>query len=358
MRSSHRVALACALSLCALTACAAPEIPKSPAHPRPAVPQSLVTTLTPRDGVPYYRSGVYAASDTSVAVGILRYRSVSATQGAWILASRETTTGYAVLAADVQPFAILLGVRGFDAKLGHLDGQYVAAEGSAAPARSGVTSVSARAVSLVSDMFPTATSKFTKPGLYTRPDGSQVALGWTGKTVAGVTTLYDRPPEGTATAIPIVQVTRAWSPGDTKTPVMEAEGHVIGKGAIPLLKPFRYGVSYMRDFSGELRIGMPVSLLGVECAGIKDRPNGRTRVVGELDRDPRGPRADRLGLSVPAAPWGISMIGERAHVVLDDPNGLVPAALRYGIFAAEGKLTPDGYIHRLEVEKFEAVPQP
>ena len=61
---------------------------------------------------------------------------------------------------------------------------------------------------------------------------------------------------------------------------------------------------------------------------------------------------------MPAAPWGVSMIGERARVVLDDPDGLVPAALRYGIFAAEGKLTPYGYIYRLKVEKFEAVPQP
>jgi hypothetical protein len=315
--------------------------------------------MAPRDGIPYYRSGIYAASGTSVAVGVLRYRSVSATQGTWLLASRETSAGYALLAADVHPFAILVGVRGFDPKLALLDGQYVAAEGSTAATQDGLMPFNVRTVSLVSDMFPTATNEFGKPGLYTLLDSSQIALGWAGQTVGGITTLYDRSSDATGPARAIVRVEYIGKT-DRRFPVWTAKGHLIEKGPVPLLKPFRYGVSFGPDFSfsGTLTVGMPAGLRSVECAGIKDRPNGRTRVVGELDRDPRGPRADRLGLSVPAAPWGISMIGERAHVVLDDPNGLVPAALRYGIFAAEGKLTPYGYIYRLKVEKFEAVPTP
>jgi hypothetical protein len=324
--------------------------------PVPAVRKtaaSLITSLTPRPGIRYYQQGVHAAGETSVGVGILRYRSLDATRGEWLLTSYEGNT---LLAADVRPFAVVAVEPRFEAVLHRLDGQNVAVEGPVVSARNGVSRIGATALRQVSDMFPRDTNVISRPGFYNDPMGMNLVIGWTGETTNGVTTLYDRAPDSTQTPRAIARVIGAQRPGPQDR-VMDAEVFVIKSGPVPLVEVVD-GSSWSPRFY-TTQVGSPPEWTRMECAGVKDRPNSRTRVVGELVREPRGPRADRLCLSVPAAPWGIRhVLGERARVVLDDPNGLVAAGLRYGIFAAEGKLTPYGYIYRLKVEKFEDVPQP
>jgi hypothetical protein len=330
----------------------------SPVPAAPKAATSLVASLTPRPGVRYYQPGVHAAGETSVGVGILRYHSISAARGEWLLTSYQ---GNALLAADVRPLAVLAIEPRFEVGLHRLDGQYITVEGPVVSARNGVPRIGATALCQVSDMFPRDTNVISKPGFYNHPMGMNLVIGWMGETTSGVTTLYDRSPDSTQAPRAIARVIGAQRP-DLRDRVMDADVFVIRNGPVPLVEVI--GGSAYEPYFRMTEVGSSPEWTRMERAGIKDLPRGRVRVVGTyMSREIGSRDATRPGIAVgdlaggalyPAAP------GYGAFVYLDDPNGLVPKTTdaESSYVGAEGKLTKTGGGFRLAVDRAQTSPFP
>ncbi len=347
--------LTCVLCAAMIAGCTS-SASDTPGSDLPTV-DSVLTDLSPREGVVYYEAGVYAAQDTSVGVGILRYIAESDTLGAWVLANRETSMG---LASEVTPFARLVGDPGFDSDFWPLDGQYVAAEGSVSVADRGVIDgdlydISVEGLSRVSDIFP-GDQPLWEPGLHYLSDGSPTVWGWTDETVNGVMTLLDRGPDADGEAQPIAVVMNAGK-GAPRNMVYYSKCIVLENGPVPVVSPRGHSdwAAPPVGHSFENR-----TWRNVETLGVKDLVGGRHRIVGWLDADEDSgvapgqvrvePRPMALLRSEGPAPKSIT---------LDDPDGLIDLnsfdAGSYYV-GVEGVLSEDQ--ERLVVDRFEVIPTP
>lgn len=337
-------------SLFALTACS--QHAGRPASTSDANPQ-VVRRLTPREGVHYFEEGVHAAAETSVAVGVLRYRSITATDGTWILISKESP---AVLAAEARPFAALTGSPGFDKDFWPLDGQYVAVEGSVTGESDRVTEMRVEALSLVSDIFPMKTDTICTPGLFDKPDGSKLVIGWVGESSDTLTTLYDAPPDATATSSPqAIATVRHDKQEHFDLPVMRADVFVVEDGDPPLVQAIDGGVGYSSAIGWQY-LSARRQWLGMERAGVKDLPGGRARVVGvAVRRDWATGRPIPVGIGI-TEPWYPGLFGYRMLVTLSGPAGLDPNAEGYVV--AEGTLTKTGEGYVLEADDLQRIEVP
>lgn len=357
MRPSQAFVVSCLASVLVLTACSQPA--GRPARAASDASPPVVRRLTPREGVHYFNVGVHAAAETSVGVGVLRYRSTTATQGTWMLVPRR---GTASPAGDTRPFATLTGIPGFDKDFWPLDGQYVAVEGSVVAVSGRVSQLRVEALCCVSDIFPMKTDEFSAPGLYDQPDGSKLVIGWVGERSGTLTTLYDAPTEGTGTVSPrpIARVKHAKQKRSGR-PVMEADVYVVQDGDPPLVRAIEGRVTYLsaigwRDASERRQ------WLDLERAGVKDLPGGKTRVVGVVDRRYLGEeRSIPVAITV-TEPWypGIrGVLGYLQTVTLARPERLDQAA--DGYVAAEGILKKDpggGYGYTLETDELQQIEIP
>jgi len=348
------VVIVCAGCVALLAACAPATTETEPEATIPLA-DSVVVSLTPRDGVRYYESGIQSSADTSVAIGILRYRADNKTEGSWLLTSREDT---AVLAADVVPFAKLAGEPGFDVDLWPLDGQYVAAEGSAMDSTGDVVTFDVESLSLVADIFPTESNIYTVPGIYHLPNGQPFVLAWVGDTVNGTTTLQDRSPDADGEPIVIATIPKAGK-GPPVGVFFHANCEVTSDEPAPSIR-ITDGDGYSPDDSGELHIGMPAEWQYVERAGIKDLPDGRTRVVGSLiGGGQAGNDPTELSIGV-SEPWPMTITHYRWTLELDDPDSTIDVSADELIgplyVAVEGVLSADASV--LTVESFERISVP
>lgn len=352
MRRYQALALACVAALGMLSACTVAPTVRIPSDAVTEVPAPL--RLTPRDGVRYSEPGVYAAGDTSVAVGVLRYRAESDTAGTWILASRDDP---GVLAADMRPVATVTGAPGFDSEFWPLDGQYVAIEGTAAVKIGQVTQVGAHDLSLVSDIFYSDTNEYTAPGLYNLPNGSLYVRGWIGdETSETVTTLYDRSPDATGPPDPRPVARVLYEKRDHASYLTfgSAEVFMVEEGSPPVVEAI-HGLGYSPGPGFHMTIGMPAAWRSVERAGVKDLPGGRTRVVGVVWHDYSTPREPGTVLLAVNEPWYRGLGGYRMLISMDSTLGV---ASESGYIAVEGTLHKSAAGYDLEADRLERIPTP
>ena len=337
-----------------LTACTTPTAEKqAESTPRAG---SILVDMTPRENVPYFESGVHISQDTSVAIGILRYRATSDIQGDWLLVSRETTP--VVLASEVEPLARLVGDPGFDSELWSLDGQYVAAEGVVLGVQNGVADVRVNALSKVSDLFPSDTNVYDQPGLYYMPDGRRYVLGWVAETVDGVTTLIDVDSSGDEPGNVVALIHKAGK-GPPDGVFFDAAVVVVEPGTVPVVEVTNGG-GYSPQQPIGMEIGPPAGWRNIERTGVKDLPGGKHRVVGILLAG-GGLRTDWSNLTIGIwEPVPRYLTAPRWHVKLNDPAGLLdPDELAHPgmpYVAVEGILDEIG--QHITVEDFELIPTP
>lgn len=352
MRRSRVFPIVCLAALLALTACS--QQPGQVADVASDPDPSVVRELTPREGVHYFEEGVHAAAETSVGVGVLRYRSSTTTEGTWVLVSRESP---AVLAGEASPFVTLMGDAGFDEDFWPLDGQYVAVEGPVVGVDGRVTQMDVDGLSLVSDIFPADSNEYTTPGLYDRPDGSKLALGWIGEASDTLTTLYDGPQDASDSSArrPIARVMHDRQEHTEYLEFMQADVFVVEEGDPPLVQAIDGRVGYLSGM-GRMTVGMPVAWRGVERTGVKDLPGGKTRVVGVVVRND-----GFTGRPIPAAigitePWYPGILSYRMLITLAGPA--VPDPNVEGYVAAEGTLKKTGEGYVLEAEELQQMEVP
>jgi len=343
----------CIACLATAVACAPPvaESPDDTVEPRV---HSVLVPLPRRDGVLYYESGIHETTQTSVAVGTLSYRADSESKGSWLLFTRGDPVD-----ADKgpEPFATLVGGAGFDSELWPLDGQYVAAEGSVIGTEGAYTGFEVDGLSLVADIFPTTTNEYSDPGLYYLPDGQPFIFAWVGGTTDGTTTLQDQPP-GSDTPANVIALIRKAGKGPPAGVFFEARCAIVETDPVPVVAILDGG-GYSPGKPMGMQVGRPAEWEHIERAGVKDRPDGRTRVVGllmggEMRRDPE---AD-LEVWI-SEPWPMYPISPSAVIALDDPDGLidVPESELNGhqYVGVEGVLGPRD---RLLVDAFEVIRTP
>lgn len=356
MRLLRVFAVFCVVSLVVATGCST-RGPSAGRSARAVVGTRLpAVRLTPREGVHYFNEGVQAAQETSVAIGVLRYRATSKTEGTWLVVSRESP---AVLASEARPLATLTGDAGFDKDFWPLDGQYVAAEGPVLSASGRVRHLRVEALCRVSDMFPPPPDVIDSAGLYHMLDGSMRAVGWIGEASETVTTLYDRPPDaaGLPRPRPIARVMHEKQDNTFSLKVMDADVYLYRKEDPPLVRAIGGHAGYSSGI-GRQWMGRRRQWLGMERAGVKDLPGGRTRVVGVIVREDyatRRPIPVGIGIAEPRDDIYISF-SYRMLVTLTGPAALAVPDAEY--VAAEGLLEKTEQGYTLEAEDVRPIPTP